>query len=52
MHDFLNARPDDVLIENSENIRQVKRLDIEIQSLNFEQRRLTGERRPEYHGAS
>ena len=46
MHDFLNARPDDVQIENSENIRQVKRLDIEIQSLNFEQRRLTGERHP------
>ena len=45
-HDFLNARPDEVRIENSENIRQVKRLDIEIQSLNFEQRRLTGERHP------
>lgn len=46
MHDFLNMRPDEVLVKNSEEIRQVQRLDIEIQTINFEQRRLTGERRP------
>lgn len=46
MHDFLNARPNEVLIESSEKIRQVQQLDIEIQSIIFEQRRLTGERRP------
>lgn len=45
-HDFINIRPDEVLIENSENIRQVQRLDIQIQSLDFEHQRLKGERRP------
>ncbi len=45
-HDFIDVRPDDVQVENSENIRQVKQLEIQIQSLDFEHQRLTGERRP------
>ncbi len=43
---FLSVRGDEVPVEASENIRSIKRLDLDLQTIDFEKRQLTGERHP------
>jgi outer membrane protein TolC len=43
---YLSLRGDEVLVEASEAIRSIKRLDLDLQTIDFEKRQLTGERRP------
>ena len=43
---YLSLRGDEVLVEASESIRSVKRLDLDLQTIDFEKRQLTGERQP------
>jgi outer membrane protein TolC len=43
---YLSVREDKVLVESSESIRSIQRLDIDLQTIDYEKRRLTGERQP------